>query len=114
MKLRFDYANTQMTEKYRGKDDPRDHLALGTKAWGTKSQLEWVHIFCHILDTIPMKWYLEIELCHGIAKWDIFWESFLLTFNFEDGFESIDEALQEIKVAIFRMPKELIKWTQLD
>jgi len=36
---------------------------------------------------------LEKELHHGIAKWDILRESFLLTFSFEDGFERIDEEL---------------------
>jgi len=48
------YANTRMTENYSGKDDPCDHLARWTKAWETKLQLEWVHIFCHTLDTIPI------------------------------------------------------------
>lgn len=83
-----------MTEKYSGKDGLRDHLAQWTKAWGTKPQPKWVHILCHILDTIPMNWYLEIELCHGTNEWDILRESFLLTSIFEDGFECIDEALQ--------------------
>lgn len=27
MKLWFGYSNTQIVEKYRGKDDPREHLA---------------------------------------------------------------------------------------
>lgn len=39
---------------------------------------------------------------------------FLLTFSFEDGFEVINDALQEIKSAIVRMPKEPVEWTQLD
>ena len=73
--------------------------------------LEWVHIFCHTLDTIPMNWYLETELHHGTTEWDVLRKSFLLTFKFEDDFESIDEALQEIKATIFRMLKELVEWT---
>ena len=59
-----------------------------------------------------MNWYLETDPCHGTAKWDILMEGFLLTFNFEDGFASIDEALQEIKVVIFRMPQEPMEWVQ--
>lgn len=59
-----------------------------------------------MLDTIPINWYLEIELCHGTTKWHVLRESFLLTLSFEDEFDSIDEALQEIKVSIFRTPKE--------
>ena len=29
-----------------------------------------------------------------------------MTFSFEDGFDSIDEALQEVKAAIFRIPQD--------
>jgi len=70
--------------------------------------------FCHTLDTITMSWYLETKLRHGIVEWDILREVFLLTFIFEDGFASINEALQEIKVVNFRMPKEPMEWVQLD
>lgn len=61
-----------------------------------------------------MNWYLEIDMQHGTTEWDVLKEILLLTFSFEDGFECIDEALQEIKAAIFRMPEELITWVQLD
>jgi len=54
MRLRFEYDNTQVTENYSGKDDRCNHLARWTKAWGTEPQPEWVHIFCHTLDIIPM------------------------------------------------------------
>lgn len=63
-----------------------------------------VHIFSHTLDIIPMNWYFETELHHGTTEWDILREIFLMTFSFEDGFKSIDEALQEVKAAIFRIP----------
>jgi len=71
MRLQFGLLNTTLTEKYRRKDDLCNHLAKWTKAWETKPQLEWVHLFFHTLDTIPMNWYLEMKLCHGIVKWDI-------------------------------------------
>lgn len=106
MKLRFGYANTYMTEKYTRKDDLREHLAQWTKDLGEEPQPEWVHIFCHTIDTIPMNWYMETELHHGATEWYILKEIFLLTFSFEDGFACIDEVLQEIKATIFRMPKE--------
>lgn len=61
-----------------------------------------------------MNWYLETELCHGTTKWDILRNFFLLTFSFEDGFECIDEVLQEIKVAIFRRQEEPVEWVQPD
>lgn len=59
-----------------------------------------------------MNWYLEREIHYGTTEWDIPRESFLLTFIFEDGFECIDEVLQEIKVVIFRIPKEMVEWVQ--
>lgn len=93
MKLQFGYANTCITEKYTGKDDPHGHLAHWTKSWGEEPQPEWVHIFCHTLGIIPMNWYLETELRHGTMEWDILKESFLLTFSFKDGLECINEAL---------------------
>jgi len=60
-----------MIDKYDGSDDPRDHLAKWTKAYGVDPQPKWVHLFCHTLDVIPMNWYLEIELFHGTEEWDI-------------------------------------------
>ena len=89
-----------------------EHVARWTKAWGEEPQTKWVHIFCHMLDTIPMNRYLETELRHGTTEWDVLKESFLLVFIFEDGFECIDEALQEIKAAIFRIPEECVAWVQ--
>jgi len=103
-----------MTEKYSGKDDQCEHLDQWTKAWGEEPQQEWVHIFCHTLYTIPMNWYLEMELHHGTTEWDILRERFLLTFSFEDGFECIDEVPQGIKDAIFRTLEESVEWVQLD
>jgi len=71
MRLQFGLLNTTLTEKYRRKHDLCNHLAKWTKAWEIKLQLEWVHLFFHTLDTIPMNWYLEMKLFHGIVKWDI-------------------------------------------
>ena len=49
-----------------------------------------------------MNRYIEIELFHGTGKWDILGKGFVMTFSFEDGFDNIDEVLQEVKVAIFK------------
>lgn len=45
-------------------------------------------------------------------EWDVLKESFLLTFSFEDWFECINEALKEMKVAIFKIHEELVEWVQ--
>jgi len=61
-----------------------------------------------------MNWYLETELCRGTEEWDILRQGFLMTFSFEDGFKCIDEALQEVKAAIFRVPRDPLDLIQLD
>ena len=105
-----------MTYKYDGKDYPCAQLAKWAQAYGEKPQPEWVHLFYHTLDIVSMNWYVEIELRHGTCECDILCEGFMMTFNFENGFESIDEALQEVKATIFRIlqdPLDLIQpeWT---
>lgn len=114
MKLPFRRTNTRMTEKYNGRDDTCDHLAKWTKSQGMEPQPEWVHVFFHTLDTIPMNSYLETELHHATMEWDVFNEGFLLTFKLKDGFAIINEALQEIKEIIFRMLMKPMEWTQPD
>ena len=92
MRTWFGRPKVWVTEKYDGRNDLRDHLAKRTMIYGTKPQLEWVHLFCHTLDVIPMNLYLKTELCHGTTEWDVLRERFVRTFIFEDGFERIDEA----------------------
>lgn len=61
-----------------------------------------------------MNWYLETELRHGTSEWDILREGFIMKFNFEDGFDCIDEALQEVKETIFRIPQDPLDLVQHD
>lgn len=88
-------------------------MAKWTKVYGKKPQLEWMHLLRHTLDVIPMNWYIKMELHHGTSEWDIMCEGFMLTFSFEDGWgDSINEELQEIKEAIFRIPQEPLALSQ--
>jgi len=114
MHLRFGKPRVQLIDKYNGQDDPRMNLAKWTQAYGEKPQPEWVHLFCHTLDVIPMYWYIETELRHMIGEWDVLCEGFVMTFSFEDEWDSIDEALQEVKVAIFMIPQESVESIQLE
>ena len=116
MRLWFGHPKVWLTKKYDGRNDPCDHLAKWTKVYGAEAQPEWVKLFFQTLDVILMNWQLEIELCHGIEEWDILQQGFLMKFRFEDGFECIDEALQEVKAMVFRIlqdPLDLIQpdWT---
>lgn len=103
MKTRFGKLKIRMIDKYDGQDDSCVKLAKWAQAYGEKPQPEWVHLFCHTLDVVPMNWYVEIDLHHGTGKWDILREWYMLAFSFEDKFDNIDEVLQEVKAAIFRI-----------
>ena len=96
-----------LADKNDGQDDPRTHLVKWTKVYGEAPQPEWVHLFSHTLDVISMNWYLEIEIRHGTGEWDILHERFIMRSIFEDGFDYIDEAVQEVKATIFRIRKIL-------
>jgi len=61
-----------------------------------------------------MNWYVETELRHGTGEWDILCEGFIMTFSFEDGFDCIDEVLQEVKATIFRIPQDPLDLIQLE
>ena len=82
------------------------HLAKWAQAYGEKPQPECVHLFCHTLDVVSMNWYVETEPRHGIGEWDILCKGFMMTSRFEDGFDSIDEVLQKVKAAIFRISQD--------
>ena len=68
MRTRFGKPKVRLTDKYDGQNDPRVHLAKWTQDYGEKPQPKWVHLFCHTLDIVPMNWYVETELRHGIGK----------------------------------------------
>jgi len=94
MHLRFGKPQVWLIEKYDRQDNPRAHLAKWNKVYGKEPQPEWVHMLCHTMDIIPMNWYTEMELCHGMSEWDILCEGFLLTFTLEDHlWDTIDDAL---------------------
>lgn len=54
-----------------------------------------------------MNWYTETKIRHGTGEWDVLREGFLLTFTFEDPWwDTIDDVLQVMKVAISKIPQE--------
>ena len=85
MRTLFRNYKMQLANKYDWKNNPCTDLAKWMQAYGEMPQPEWVHLLFHTLDVIPMNWYIEIELCNGIGKWDILNEGFMMTFSFEDG-----------------------------
>lgn len=61
-----------------------------------------------------MNWYVERELHHRTGEWDILREGFVMTFSFEDGFDSIDEALQKVKTVMFRISQDPLHLIHLE
>ena len=111
--MQFGKPQMRLKDKYDGWDDPCVHLAKWRKVYREELQPEWVHLFCHTLDIIPMNQYIETELRHGTSEWDILYEGFLLTFTFQDcWWDIIDDALQPVKGDIFKIPQEPIELIQ--
>lgn len=107
MHIRFGKLKLQITKKYDGCNDPCMHLTKWTKAYGEEPYPKWVHLFYHTLDVIPRNQYTETKLRHGTGEWDILREGFLLTFLFEyQWMDIVDDALQVVKVSIFKIPLE--------
>jgi hypothetical protein len=65
------------------------------------SKTEWSHRFIHTLDTIPRKWYLELEMCREKEAWEGLVQRFKVTFTFEHESPSIKSSLQTILTKIF-------------
>lgn len=74
MRTHFGKLKVPMIDKYDEQVDLHELLAKWAQAYVEKPQPEWVHLFCYTLDIVPMNWYVETELCHGIGEWDIMCE----------------------------------------
>ena len=70
------------------------------KAWQHRDADEWVHLFVHILDTIPKNWYTETKLCRGTKTWCLMIDGFQLTFGFEFEYPDIDDSLEVIRMKL--------------
>jgi len=62
-----------------------------------------MNLVLHTLDTIPKNWYIELEVCRGITKWEDLTCNFKVAFNFEDYAPLIDTTMQIIKNKIFTL-----------
>jgi hypothetical protein len=49
--------------RYTGRSCPKDHVRSCEEAWSDIPRDQWVHIFINTLDTTPINWYLQAELC---------------------------------------------------
>ena len=59
-----------------------------------------------MLDTIPINWYLQVELRLITTDWEGMTQNFVTTFLFEIQYPSVDQVLQIVRQKVFE--EELI------
>jgi hypothetical protein len=80
-------------------------------------QEQWVHKFINTLDTTPINWYLQAELCLVTTDWEGMTQNFVTTFLFEIQYPTVDQALQIIRQKVFEeapslpLEQEEDEWT---
>jgi hypothetical protein len=70
--------------RYTGQSCLKDHVRSCEEAWSNIPQEHWVHKFINTLDTTPINWYLQEELCLITVDWEGMTQNFVTTFLFEN------------------------------
>jgi hypothetical protein len=76
-----------------------------------------VHRFVNTLDTTPINWYLQAELCLITTNWEGMTQNFVTTFLFEIQYPSVGPALHIVRQKVFEeasslpMKQEEDEWT---
>jgi hypothetical protein len=60
-----------------------------------------------MLDTTPINWYLQEELCLITTDWKGMTQNFVTTFLFESQYPSVDQALQIVRQKVFEEASSL-------
>jgi hypothetical protein len=87
------------------------------EAWSNIPQEKWVHKFINTLDTTPINWYLQAELCLITVYWEGMTRNFVTTFLFEIQYPTVDQALQIVRHKVFEeapslpLEQEEDEWT---
>jgi hypothetical protein len=86
------------------------------EAWRNIPKEQWVHKFINTLDTTPINWYLQAELCFVTIDWYGMTQNFIDTFLFES-YPTVDQDLQIIRQKVFEevhnppLDQEKDEWT---
>jgi hypothetical protein len=87
------------------------------EAWSNIPQEQWVHKFINTLDTTPINWYLQAELCLTTSDWYGMTQNFVATFLFESQYPTVDQDLQVVRQKVFEeapnlpLEQEEDEWT---
>jgi hypothetical protein len=71
---------------YMGRSCPKDHVKSCEEACSDIHREKWVQRFINTLETIPINWYLQAELCLVTSDWEGMIQNFVNTFLFESEF----------------------------
>jgi hypothetical protein len=63
MSARFSTQVEGWEVRYIGRSCLKDHVRSCEEAWRKNPQEQWVQKFINTLDTTPINWYLQAELC---------------------------------------------------
>jgi hypothetical protein len=107
MTTRFSAQVEGCEVRYTGRSCPKDHVRSCEEAWRNIPQEQWVHKFINTLDTTPINWYLQAELCLITTDWEGMTQNFVTTFLFESQYPSVDQALQIVRQKVFEEASSL-------
>jgi hypothetical protein len=97
MTARFSEQVESCEVRYTGRSCPKYHVRSCEETWSNIPQEQWVKKFINTLDTTPINWYLQAELCLIIADWEGMTQNFVTTFLFESQYSTVDQALQVVR-----------------
>jgi hypothetical protein len=73
--------------------------------------------FINLLDTTPINWHLQVELCLITTDWEGMTQNFVTTILFEIQYPTVDQALQVVRQKVFEeayslpLEQEEDEWT---
>jgi hypothetical protein len=97
MTTRFSAQVGSCEARYIGRSYPKDHVKSWEEAWSYIPREQWVHIFVNMMDTTPINWHLQVEMCLVTSEWEGMIHNFITTFLFDSEFTYVDQALQMVR-----------------
>jgi hypothetical protein len=107
MTTRFSSQVGSCEVRYIGRRCPKDHVQSCEEAWSDIPQEQREHKFINTLDTAPINWYLQAELCLITTDWEGMLQNFVTTFLFEREFPLVYQALNIMRYKVFKEASSL-------
>ena len=101
MTTRFSKQVEGCEARYTSQSCLKDHVRSCEEPWRNIPQEQWVHKFIDTLETTPINWYLQEELCLITTHWEGMTQNFVTTFLFESQYPIVDQALHIVRQQVF-------------